>query len=44
MVSGVCVEEAQRVVSCGSVDDLIDAGEGEGILGASLIEVLEIDT
>ena len=44
MVSGVCVEEAERVVSCGSIDDLIDAGEGEGILGASLIEVPEIDT
>ena len=44
MVSGVCVEETQSVVSCGSVDNLIDAREGEGILGASLVKVLEIDT
>ena len=44
MVAGVCVEETQRIVSCGSVDDLIDAGEGEWILGASLVKVLEIDT
>ena len=43
-VSGVCVEETQLVVSCSSVDNLIDAGEGEGILGASLVKVLEIDT
>ena len=27
-----------------SIDDLIDAGERERVLGASLIEVLEIDT
>ena len=44
MVSVVCVEETQSVVSCGSVDNLIDAREGEGILWASLIEVLEINT
>ena len=31
-------------MSCGSVDDLIDAGEGEGILRASLVEAFEIDT
>ena len=31
-------------MSCGGVDDLINAGEGEGILRASLVEVLEIDT
>ena len=31
-------------MSCGSVDDLINAGEGEGILRASLVEVFEIDT
>ena len=30
-------------LSCGSIDDLVDAREGEGILGAGLIEVLEID-
>ena len=28
--------------SCG-VDDLIDAREGKGILGASLVEVFEVD-
>ena len=44
MVAGICVEETQRIMSCGSVDNLIDAGEGEGILWASLVEVLEIDT
>ena len=43
MVTGVCVEEAQRIVSCSGVDNLIDAGEGEGILRASLIEVFKID-
>ena len=43
MVSGICIKETQRVVSCGSVDDLINAGEGEGILRASLVEVFEID-
>ena len=40
MVSGVSIEETQRVVSCGSIDGLIDVGEEEGILRASLIEVL----
>ena len=44
MVAGVCVEETQRIVSCGSIDNLINAGEEEGILSASLVEVLEIDT
>ena len=39
MVAGVCVEATQRIVSCGSVDNLIDAGEGEGILWASLVKV-----
>ena len=29
--------------ACGSINDLVDVGEGEGILGASLIEVFEID-
>ena len=43
MLAVVCVEETQRIVSCDSVDDLIDVGEGEGILWASLVEVLEID-
>ena len=44
MVAGVCVEETQRIVSCGSVDNLIDAGEGEGILWASLVKVFKINT
>ena len=44
MVAGVCVEETQRIVSCGSIDNLIDAGEREGILWASLVEVFKIDT
>ena len=43
MVTGVCVEETQQIVSCGGIDNLIDAGEGEGILWASLIEVFKID-
>ena len=43
MVAGICVEETQRIVPCGSVDNLIDAREGEGILWASLIKVLEVD-
>ena len=43
MVAGICVEETLRIVSCGSIDNLIDAGEGEGILWASLVKVLEID-
>ena len=30
-------------MSCGSIDDLIDAGAREGILRASLVEVFEID-
>ena len=30
-------------MSYGSIDDLIDAWEGEGILSASFIEVFEID-
>ena len=30
-------------MSCGGVDDLINEGEGEGILGASLVVVFEID-
>ena len=43
MVSRVCVEETQRVVSCYGIDDLIDAREGKGILGASLVKVFEVD-
>ena len=31
-------------MSCGGVNDLINAGEGEGILRAGLVEVFEIDT
>ena len=44
MVSGVCVEETQCIMSCGSIDDLINAGEREGILRAVLVEVFKIDT
>ena len=29
---------------CGSVDDLVDAGEREGVLWASLVKVFEVDT
>ena len=28
---------------CGGIGNLVDAGEGEGVLRESLIEVLEID-
>ena len=31
-------------MSGGSINDLIDAWEGEGILWANFIEVLEVDT
>ena len=30
-------------MSCGGINDLVDAGEGEGILRASLVKVFEID-
>ena len=30
-------------MSCGSIDNLIDAGEGEGILWESFIKVFEVD-
>ena len=30
-------------MSCGGVDDLVNAGEGEEILRASVVEVFEID-
>ena len=30
-------------MSCGSVNDLINAREGEGILRASLVKVFEVD-
>ena len=30
-------------MSCGGVNDLINAGEGEGILRAGFVEVFEID-
>jgi hypothetical protein len=43
MVSGICIKKAQRVVACGGVNDLINAGKGEGILRASLVKVFEID-
>ena len=43
MVSRVGVEKTQRVVSCCGIDDLIDAREGKGILGASLVEVFKVD-
>ena len=29
---------------CGSIDDLVDAGEGERILWTGLVKVFEIDT
>ena len=44
MVAGICVEETQRILSYGSIDNLIDAGEGEGILWASLVKVFKINT
>ena len=31
-------------MSCGGVDDLVNAREVEGVLGAGLVEVFEIDT
>ena len=43
MVSRVCIEKTQRVVSICGIDGLIDAREGKGILGASLVEVFEVD-
>ena len=43
MVSRVFVEKTQRVVSSCGTDDLIDAREGKGILGASLVKVFEVD-
>ena len=30
-------------MSCGGVDDLVEGREGEGILGASLVKVFEVD-
>ena len=44
MIARVCVQEAQRIVPCGSIDNLVDAGEREGILRASLVKVIEIDS
>ena len=44
MVSRVCIEETQRVVSGCGIDDLIDAREGKGILGPSLVKVFEVDS
>ena len=44
MVAGICIEETQRIMSYGSIDNLIDAREQEGILRAGLVEVFEIDT
>src|SRR3954462_7573885 len=44
MVTGVCVEETQGIVSCGGIDDLINSREGKGILWAGLIKVFEVDT
>ena len=43
MLSRVCVKETQRVVSSCGIDDLIDAREGKGILGASLVKVFEVN-
>src|SRR3954466_15164779 len=43
MVTGVCVEEAQRIVSCSGIDDLIYSREGKRILWASLIKVFEVE-
>lgn len=44
MVSGVGVEETQRVVPWSCVDNLVNARQWEGVFGESLVEVLEIDT
>src|SRR3954465_11736836 len=43
MVTGVCVEETQGIVSCGGIDDLINSGGGKGIFWAGLIKVFEGD-
>src|SRR5215216_2671663 len=42
MVSGVSVEETQGVVSCGHINNLVNAGRWERVFGASLIEVFEM--
>ena len=41
MVSGVCVEEAQCIVPCGSIDDLVDARRGKGSFGQALLRSLK---
>src|SRR3954471_21355881 len=41
MVTGVCVEEAQRIVSCSGIDDLIYSREGKGSFGQALLRPLK---
>src|SRR4051812_302197 len=41
MVTGVCVEETQRIMSCGGIDNLIDTGEGKGSFGQALLRSLK---
>ena len=41
MVARICVEETQRIVSCGSVDNLIDRGRGKGSFGQALLRSLK---
>src|SRR3954471_20884716 len=41
MVTGVCVEEAQRIVSCSGIDDLIYSREGKGSFGQALLRSLK---
>ena len=43
VVSGIGIEETQRIVSCGCVNDLVDAGQWEGVFRASLVEVFEVE-
>ena len=44
MVSGIGVEETQRVVPYSCVNNLVNVRQWEGVFRASLVEVLEIDT
>src|SRR4051812_16142309 len=41
MVTGVCVEETQRILSCCGIDNLIDTGRGKGSLGQALLRSLK---
>lgn len=44
MIAGVSIQETKGLAACSGIDDLINAWEGERIIGAGFVEVCLVDT